>query len=198
MRRARIFPIILAAGGPGTLPFPKPLAQFGRKSALELAIENCAGLEPPIVVLGYQAAQVRKKVPGGARVVVNRNWRQGQLTSLLAGLRKVQRRAPFLLYPVDQPLLTKTLVARLAREFTAREPQEKIVMPRGGKRAGHPILCHGDLRLELRAASTAREVVYRDPARIKYVPVRDAAIWQDYDSVSSYRRCLRLYVARNP
>jgi CTP:molybdopterin cytidylyltransferase MocA len=197
MRRTRIFPIILAAGGPGTLPFPKPLAQFGSRSALEVAIKNCAGLEPPIVVLGYRAEQVRKEVPGGTRVVVNPNWRQGQLSSLLAGLRKVPRRAPFLVYPVDQPLLTKRLVARLARAFTARKPQEKIVMPRMGKRAGHPILCHGDLRLELRAANTAREVVYRDDARIKYVPVRDTAIWRDYDSVSSYRRCLGLYLARD-
>jgi CTP:molybdopterin cytidylyltransferase MocA len=66
-------------------------------------------------------------------------------------------------------------------------------MPRKGKRAGHPILCAGELRGELRKAQTAREVVYRDDRRIRYVPVRDVAIWTDFDSPSTYLRCLRMF-----
>jgi CTP:molybdopterin cytidylyltransferase MocA len=196
MRPIRIFPIILAAGGPGKLGFAKPLARFGEKTALQIAIENCAGIEAPIVVLGYGAASVRKFLPIGVRHVVNRNWRRGQLTSLLAGLRLVPRGAAFLLYPVDQPLLTKELVARLLKAFRARRPWQKIVMPRVGRRAGHPILCDGSLRGELRAAETAREVVYRDQARIRYVRISDQAIWDDFDSKASYGRCLREYRLR--
>jgi len=194
--RTRIFPIILAAGGPGTLQFPKPLARFGDRTAVELAIENCAGLEPPIVVLGCHAAEVRRALPRGTHYAVNANWREGQLTSLLTGLRRVPSGAAFLLYPVDQPLLTRRLVSALVRAFAARKPHQKIVMPRAGPRAGHPILCHSDLRIELRIAKTAREVVYRDNGRVKYVAVSDSAIWRDYDSLSSYRRCLRLYLRR--
>jgi CTP:molybdopterin cytidylyltransferase MocA len=196
MRSIRIFPIILAAGGPGKLGFPKPLAKFGDKTALQIAIENCAGIEPPIVVLGYRAASVRKFLPIDARHVLNRNWRYGQLASLLAGLRRVPRGAAFLLYPVDQPLLTRDLVARLVKAFYARQPAHKIVMPRVGHRAGHPILCDGSLRGELRAAETAREVVYRNQSRIRYVRVSDRAIWNDFDSKASYRRCLREYRLR--
>jgi CTP:molybdopterin cytidylyltransferase MocA len=196
MKPIRIFPIILAAGGPGKLGFPKPLARFGDKTALQIAIENCAGIEAPIVVLGYRAVSVRKFLPVGARHVLNRNWRSGQLTSLLAGLRRVPRGAAFLLYPVDQPLLTRELVARLVKAFCARQVSQKIVMPRVGHRAGHPILCDGSLRDELRAAETAREVVYRDQSRIRFVRVSDQAIWDDFNSKASYRRCLWEYRLR--
>jgi CTP:molybdopterin cytidylyltransferase MocA len=196
MKRIRIFPVVLAAGGPGHSGFPKPLARFGDKTALDIAVENCAGLEPPIVVLGYRAASVRKSLPPGAQFVLNRKWRRGQLTSLLAGLRRVPPGGAFLLYPVDQPLLTRKLVARLVKAFRARRPEQKIVMPRVGQRAGHPILCDGSLRSELQAVHTAREVVYRDQSRIRYVRVTDEAVWSDFNSDASYRRCLKAYRVR--
>lgn len=196
MQPIRIFPIVLAAGDQSHLGIPKPLALFDGRTAVAIAIENCAGLERPIVVLGYHARSVRPHVPPPARVVINRAWRKGQLSSLLAGLRLVPRGAPFLLYPVDQPLLTAPLIARLAKAFASRSTRQKIIMPRAGRRAGHPILCAGELRTELRAASTAREIVYRDQSRIRYVPVRSEAIWLDFDSPASYRRCLRLYRRR--
>jgi len=193
MKRIRIFPIILAGGDSSHLGYPKPLAQFDGRTALEIAVESCAGLERPIVVLGHRAAAIRPYVPRGARVAVNRDWRKGQLSSLLTGLRLVPRDAAFFLYPVDQPLLTAALVSRLARAFMKRSRRQQIVMPRKGKRAGHPILCAGELRGELRKAQTAREVVYRDDRRIRYVPVRDVAIWTDFDSSATYRKCLRMF-----
>jgi CTP:molybdopterin cytidylyltransferase MocA len=193
MTRTRIFPIILAGGDSRHLEFPKPLALFEGRTALDLAVESCAGLERPIVVLGHRAAAIRPHVPRSARVVINRAWRKGQLSSLVAGLRRVPRGEAFLLYPVDQPLLTAKLVSRLVRAFFKRAVGQPIVMPRKGNRAGHPILGAGELRRELQQAQTAREVVYRDDRRICYVPVRDVAIWTDFDSPATYRKCLRMF-----
>jgi CTP:molybdopterin cytidylyltransferase MocA len=193
MKPIRIFPIILAGGDSNRFVTPKPLAEFDGRTALELAVGNCEGMERPIVVLGHRAEGIRRRVPESARVAINRAWQRGQLSSLLAGLKLVPRGAAFLLYPVDQPLLTAALVSRLLRAFLKRGPGKSIVMPRKGARAGHPILCCGELRSELRRAQTAREVVYRDPQRIRYVLVRDAAIWTDFDSPATYRRCLRLF-----
>jgi molybdenum cofactor cytidylyltransferase len=194
MRPTRVFPIILAAGDSSHLGYPKPLALFNGRTALELAVENCAGVETPIVVLGHRAAAIRHHVPAGARVVINRDWRNGQLSSLLAGLRMVPRGEAFLLYPVDQPLLTAALVARLIRAFQKRTDGKLIVMPRKGKRAGHPILCSERLRGELEQARTAREVVYRDDRRVQFVAVSDVSIWADYDSLWTYRRCVRMFL----
>lgn len=181
------------------------MAEFGGKSAVEVAVENCAGMERVIVVLGSEAGKVRRVVPRGARVVVNRKWREGQLSSLLAGLRYVPRRAAFMIYPVDQPLITRGLVKRLVSVFAARGRAragkasgraKKIAMPRYRGKVGHPILCVGTLRRELENARSAREVVYRDPLRILFLPVRTEAIWMDFDSEETYRKCKKLFEKR--
>jgi molybdenum cofactor cytidylyltransferase len=190
----RIVPIILAAGASRRLGFPKPLARFGDKTALEIAVENCAGLCGPIVVLGWHASRVRRAVPGNARIVVNRGWRSGQLGSFLAGLRRVSRRDAFMLYPVDYPLLTRGVVGRLVRAF--RSTRKQLAVPSHRRRGGHPVIFAPGLREELRAARTARDVVYRDPARIRFVPVRTDAIWRDIDTRAAYRNRLREFNLR--
>src|SRR5258708_5149532 len=67
MRKRDLVPILLAAGSSDRLGFPRPLARFGNKTALEIAVENCAGLARPVVVLGNDAGEIRKGVPRGAR-----------------------------------------------------------------------------------------------------------------------------------
>jgi CTP:molybdopterin cytidylyltransferase MocA len=205
-----IHPIILAAGSPGELPFHKALAPIGGKLALQRALETCAatpGLATPVVVLGCAASRVLagwKKAtcehgaPGDrgthtrAHIVRNERWRQGQLTSLLAGLRLVPRNAAFMIYPVDYPLISPGLLARLIRAYTRRARQQKLALPAMGGRAGHPVVVAPELRPEFVTAKTARDVIYRDPRRVLLVPVRDASIFCDFDTLGSYRLCLRL------
>ena len=192
---AKIVPIILAAGRSKNLGMPKALARFGEKNALLIAIENCLGLERPIVVLGCDAALVRAAVPRVAQVVVNRRWRDGQLSSLLCAMQHVPRSAAVLIYPVDHPLVKKRTVKQLVREFRRREPPEEIVMPRNKRRYGHPIILSAALRSELRRATTAREVVYRVPGRIRTFEARTSAIYEDFDTPEKYVKCLRKYCA---
>ncbi|MGH9805005.1 MAG: nucleotidyltransferase family protein [Candidatus Acidiferrales bacterium] len=202
-RKTAIVPIILAAGpeirGPrrsAATELLKPLARFGRKTALEIAVENCAGLARPVVVLGYQAARVRPAVPRGAAVVVNRRWRAGQLGSLLAGLRRVPPGAAFVLYPVDYPLLTRADIQRLAKAFRARRAGMEIVAPVFRGRSGHPVLFSPALRAELEKARTAKEVVLRDRRRLRLAPAGTSAIWLDFRTPAAYRRRLRTFLSR--
>jgi CTP:molybdopterin cytidylyltransferase MocA len=212
-RTPQIQPIILAAGPPRGLPFPKALAPFGGKTALERAVETCcgtAGLLPPVIVLGCQAKRVMtvwRRTAGARKLpavfVRNSRWRSGQMSSLLASLRRLPRQSPgFLLYPVDYPLLAPPLLERLVREFTARASRETIVAPSIGRRTGHPILVSRGLVQEFRECArrggTARDVIYRatHTDRLLRVPVRDGAIFRDFDSPASYRRCLAL--SRSP
>ncbi len=196
MKKAQIYPILLAAGSSGRLGFPKPLARFGDKTAVEIAVANCAGLAPPVVVLGSDAAQVRRAVPRGARVVINRRWRSGQLSSLLAGLRRVPRDAAFLIYPVDHPLLTRAIVQRLVRAFERRPRGKTIVMPMQRRQPGHPVICAAEIRDEMCRARTAREVVYRDTTRLLYVGVMTSAIRQEFADLASYLACLQRFRAQ--
>ncbi|HJY86317.1 MAG TPA: nucleotidyltransferase family protein [Candidatus Acidoferrales bacterium] len=193
-RNSPIVPIILAAGDRSGQVLPKPLARFGERTALEIALENCTGLARPIVVLGHQAKRVRPVIPPSVRVVVHPGWRSGQLSSLRAGLRRVPEDSPFLLYPVDYPLLTPSVIRRLVNAFGRRSAQHKIVVPTFHGRGGHPVIFSPAVRGELTRARTAREVVRKDDGRVKFVPVETAAIEKDFDTPASYRWCWRAYL----
>jgi CTP:molybdopterin cytidylyltransferase MocA len=185
MKPPNIYPILLAAGPSPRLGSANKPATFGGKNALEIAVENCAGLLQPIVVLGYHARILRKWVPRGPRIVLNRGWRAGQLSSLLAALRYVPARAAFMLYPVDHVFLTPALIHRLMQTFEKRKKGQEILMPRFKRRAGHPVIFSAQTRRELRIAPTAREVVYRDPRRVFFLAVRTPAIWREFEPLNS-------------
>ncbi|HVB07776.1 MAG TPA: nucleotidyltransferase family protein [Candidatus Acidoferrales bacterium] len=191
MNKSKIFPILLAAGKPPRLPFPKALAEFAGSTAIEIAVKNCQGLERPIVVLGYRAGRLRRAIRCPARFTVNRKWRTGQLSSLLAGLRKVPRDGALLIYPVDLVFLTPGTIRGLVAAFRRRTARQAIVMPVCRRRDGHPVILAPELRRELRSAKTAREVVNRDARRIKRVRVQTFAIWKDFDTPASYARLRR-------
>jgi CTP:molybdopterin cytidylyltransferase MocA len=179
MKPPRIFPILLAAGKPSRPNVQNAPNNLSGRTPLQIAVENCADLERPIVVLGFESEQLRPTVPANARIVINRNWRAGQLSSLLAGLRKVPPDSPFLLYPTDLVFLTRPVIRRLTAAFRRCTKHQKIVMPVYRARDGHPVIFAAEVRRELAHAHTARDVVYRDPRRIKRVRVSTSAIWKD-------------------
>jgi molybdenum cofactor cytidylyltransferase len=192
----KIVPIILAAGRSKRLPVPKALAEFAGKTALAIAIENCRGLETPLVVLGCHAKRVHQAVPSEARAILNRDWREGQLTSLQCALQHVPKKCAFLIYPVDQPLLQKATIQKLVRAFRTRKYKQQIVMPRYKRTDGHPVIVASPVRTEFFQAKTAREVVYRRPERIRTVEVDTPSVYEDFNSSETYRVCLRKYLAR--
>ena len=189
----KIFPIILAAGPSRHLPFPKPLAMFGGKTALAIAIDNCATLERPLVVLGCDAERVRRAVPRAAQIVWNRGWRRGQISSLRRALKQIPGDAAFLIYPIDHPLLKRKTIQQLVRAFRAREDSQEIAIPRRGGLYGHPAIVSGKLRTEFFKSKTARDVIYRLPARVRTIQAKTRAILTDFDTPESYRLCLRKF-----
>jgi len=189
-----VIPIILAAGSAERLGYPQALARFGDLSALNIAVNNCAGLGKPVVVLGYAVRRILPAVPRGVKVVVHRGWRAGQMSSLRAGLRMVPKRGSFLMYPVDYPLLTGRLIRRLVSAFKRRPAGHAIVVPVYRGRRGHPVLFSWSIRSELAHAHSAREVVEKDLGRVKAVEVSTPAIWQDFDTPAAYQRCQRAYL----
>ena len=195
-KREKIYPIILAAGPSLSLPFPKPLAMFGGKTALAIAIESCAKLERPLVVLGCDAGRVRRAIPRLARVVWNRGWRRGQISSLRRALKQIPADAAFLIYPIDHPLLQRKTIQQLVRAFRTRDESQEIVVPRRGRLDGHPAIVSGKLRKEFFKSKTARDVIYRLSSRVRAIDVQTRAIFTDFDTPESYQLCLRKFNSR--
>jgi CTP:molybdopterin cytidylyltransferase MocA len=201
----KIIPIILAAGSSQNLPFPKALAPFKHQTALAIAVKNCSFLGVSLVVLGSDAKRILTKVPKGSQIVINRKWRQGQLSSLLAALvaqpflavrtRKIND-AAFLIYPVDHALLKRNTLVQLVRAFHSRSASQHIVMPRYKGTYGHPVIVSAAVRPEFFEAHTAREVIYQVPQRIRVVNVRTSSIFEDFNTRESYEECLRKFMAR--
>jgi CTP:molybdopterin cytidylyltransferase MocA len=193
--REAIVPIILAGGSSKHLDFPKPLARFGDKTALQLAVDNCREVGRPIVVLGCDSGKIRHAIPDEVQVICNTHWREGQQSSLRCALDHIPASSAFMIYPVDHPLLLRTTVKGLVCAFYRRRKTVKIVMPRHQGRLGHPIIVSAALRGEFFFADTAREIVYRDPQRNLVMPVRTSAIYQDFDTPESYRNCVWQFLA---
>jgi CTP:molybdopterin cytidylyltransferase MocA len=195
-KREKIIPIILAAGSSQTLPFPKALAPFGRKTALQIAVENCSFLGRSLIVLGSDAKRIFPGAPKSSQVVVNQGWRDGQLSSLQAALNSLEPDAAFLIYPVDHALIKRNTVERLVRAFRARSAAQEIAMPRHKTAYGHPVIVSAAVRPEFFTAQTAREVIYRVPERIRVLNVRTSSIFEDFNTLKSYEECLRKFRAR--
>ena len=191
----KIIPIILAAGSSPNLPFPKALAPFESQTALEIAVSNCSFLGASVVVLGSDAKRILPTVPKPSQIVINRKWPQGQLSSLLAALITFSD-AAFLIYPVDHALLTRSTVMQLVRAFRSRSASQHIVMPRYKAAYGHPVIVSASVRSEFLEAQTAREVIYKIPPRIRVVNVRTSSIFEDFNTLESYEKCLRKFAAR--
>jgi CTP:molybdopterin cytidylyltransferase MocA len=191
----QIISVVLAAGSSKHLSFPKPLASFGGKTALQLAVNNCDGVGPTVVVLGCDSEKIRPEVPGGVQVICNPGWRSGQQSSLRCALEHIPPNSAFMIYPVDLPLLRNATVQGLVRAFHVRRPGKQIVMPQHDNRLGHPIIVAAALRDEFFSAETAREIVYRDARRNLVIQVRTSAVYQDFDTPASYRNCVRQFLA---
>jgi CTP:molybdopterin cytidylyltransferase MocA len=192
-----ITPIILAVDANGG--FSRAQARFGGRTALQIATDNSAGLGPAVVVtdpITFRSIVELDPRLEGIRDLACVSGRNGQIGSIVEGLKYVPESAAFMIYPVDYPLLKRPLIQHLVEAFQTRLPHQKVVTPVHRGRSGHPVILAPEMRAEIMQAASARDVVYRDPARLRRVDVRTSSIWQDFDNEASYRRRLRQYLKR--
>ena len=146
---AMITALVLAAGESRRMGMPKPLLRFGATSFLEqiVTVLSQSNVDRVIVVLGAQAERIQALTDlSAADVVLNCDYHQGQLSSLIAGLRSVTSATDaIVLCLVDSPLITTAVVNRVIAGF--RTTGRPIVVPVREGRRGHPdAVCTGRLR----------------------------------------------------
>ena len=184
--------IILAAGESTRMGKPKPLLRFGDRTFLEqiIAVLQEARVDRTTVVLGAQAGVIEKAIDlSGVNVVVNRDYRNGQLSSLLAGLEAVPAQAEaILLCLVDGPFVTTEIVGQVIATFrTAGSP---IVIPTFEGRRGHPSLFARSMFQKLREAPAdegARHIVYANEDKITEVEIADRSVVTGVNTPEDYR-----------
>ncbi len=197
-----IAPILLAAGASSRMGSPKALLDFDGKACLEIALDAVRGLGGPIVVLGPNREEIRRRVDlGAATVAVNDDVASGQAASLKAALALLPASAAaFLFYPVDFPLVSSDEVGRLVEACVrCSDPEKALFIPSHDLKRGHPVLCRSALAAEflgLPPGAPARTVINARPSRIAYVTYEQAYILMDMDTPEDYAECLEAYRAR--
>jgi CTP:molybdopterin cytidylyltransferase MocA len=161
---------------------PKALVSFEGRTFAEhlLAATGHSRIGLVRVVLGSNAETIGGELKlSPDTIVVNENWRQGQLSSIQSAIRSLPpgATAGVVLCPVDHPLITLRLVSQLIAEFDTGKAQ--IVLPTHNGRRGHPVIFHTSLYDELLTASPdvgARQVVWAHPDQVAEVPTEEAGV----------------------
>jgi CTP:molybdopterin cytidylyltransferase MocA len=193
--------IILAAGNSSRMGRIKALLPISKDETfldrVTRTLRN-GGVEEVIVVVGADAAAIREAVGRSkmpARVVENPNYENGQLSSLVAGLKAVDRPGVTgaLVTLIDVPLVSPATVRALLQEF--RAGRALIVRPASKGRHGHPVIFDRALFDEFRRANPAegaKEVVRAYSAEQLNVEVADEGAFTDIDTPEDYNRLIDL------
>lgn len=198
--RGRVAGILLAAGlsnrmGVNKLLLPvegEPLVRRTARRALS------GGLDPLMVVLGYQAEAVSEAIADlPCRVVFNPEYERGQASSLRSGVAALDETiSAAVVVLADMPFVTPEMIAELAAE-QARTGAPLVVSDYGGVQAP-PTLYGRALFAELRAASDqgcGRQVARHHGAEAAVVRWPAAAL-ADLDVPSDYERLRAMADAR--
>jgi molybdenum cofactor cytidylyltransferase len=153
-----------------------------------------AGVGDVVVVLGHEPHPILESLDRAGlapRIVMNHDYESGQLSSVLTGLRAIDRPgvAAMLLTLVDVPLVsTGTVRAVLDRYHSTGAP---IVRPVNRGRHGHPVLIDRSLFHALRSADASigiKPVVRAHVSEAGDVDVDDEHAFSDIDTPDDYNR----------
>ncbi len=184
--------IVLAGGQSKRMGKPKPLLRFGDTTFLGqiISVLDASSVDRTTVVLGAHRREIQDAVDlSAADVVINENYRDGQLSSLIAAIESLpEQTEAILMCLVDCPFITVEVVDRIIEKF--RKTKSPIVAPAVDGRRGHPVLFSQSLFEALMNAPLdkgAREVVYSNEDKIAEVDISDNSILAGIDTPDDYR-----------
>jgi molybdenum cofactor cytidylyltransferase len=157
--------VILSGGASRRMGTPKALLPYRGATFLEhlLKVTDHPRIGWRRVVLGADAGAIVAGTEFRAEeVVINKNWEDGQLSSIQAGVRSLPAGTDgMLLCLIDHPLISRELAGELVERFY--KSGKAIVLPFYKGRRGHPVVFAARLYEELLSApleTGARAVVW--------------------------------------
>ncbi|MDH5365096.1 MAG: molybdenum cofactor cytidylyltransferase [Dehalococcoidia bacterium] len=183
--------ILLAAGESNRMGQPKQLMPFDHSTIVEGAIDNLlnSAVSEIIVVLGYKSEEIRKTIAGKPiKIATNPDYQQGMSTSIITGLKQVDKRARAVLIALgDQPFVDSQTINSLVEAFIANN--RGIIIPVYQGRRGNPVIFaikyKGEL-LNLKGDVGGREIIKRHPDDVLEVAVNSEGVLLDIDTMENY------------
>ena len=189
--------VVLAAGSSTRMGKNKLLFDIDGEPVVSRAVRSAmgAGLDPVIVVLGYEAERVRRELENldaPHRIVVNSDYERGINSSLKTGIAAVPATAVgAVVMLADMPLVTAEMSATLVTRYRSSDAP-LVISDYDGVNAP-PMLYDRVLFEELRVMEgegCGRQVVRRHQASAVVVPwpvvaLTDLDVPGDYDVIRS-------------
>jgi molybdenum cofactor cytidylyltransferase len=190
--------VILSGGESRRMGAPKALIPYRGKTFVEHLIEVTRHVRVGLtrIVVGAHANEIQRKLSAhAAEIVVNADWAKGQLSSIQAAIRSLRDGATegMILCPVDHPIVSAELVAKLIAEFDSSG--KAIVLPTYQGRRGHPAIFRASLYQELLDASPevgARQVVWAHAPDVGEVATEEEGVVLNINDPATLERALNL------
>jgi len=186
--------IILSAGASGRMGTPKALLKIGGKTFLQQIIATLQHekIDTKIAVLGAHAEHIKTSIEDiDVTIVINQQWQQGQLSSLVKGLEVLNYDTTdgVLVWPVDHPLVSKKVIGEMIDKFTKQKGF--IIIPMYKGRRGHPVIFPKILFNELTNAPLgegARAVVRQHHDKVYELETDDESVLVNIDTPDDYEK----------
>jgi molybdenum cofactor cytidylyltransferase len=187
--------IVLSAGESSRMGRPKALLPIEGGTFIEriVGVLSKTPVAKITVVLGHNAEEMRRRVEHlPVEILINRNYKQGQLSSLQAAVRRLEAETDcdaMLVHLVDHPYIDAKLVELMIRRFY--ETDKLIIVQRFGGKRGHPVIFSKKLFAELLDAPItegAKAVVNAHRAETLEIETEDEGITLDIDTPELYRQ----------
>jgi molybdenum cofactor cytidylyltransferase len=193
-----IVAVILSAGESSRMGRPKALLPIDGQTFVERIVTTLkrTPVGKVVVVLGHDADEMKRRIEDlPVEIVVNPDYKLGQLSSLQAAVRYLQMDVScdgILVHLVDHPYINSALVDLMIQRFY--ETKKLILVPRCRGKRGHPVIFSRELFAELLAASMdqgAKAVVNAHRDETLEIETEDEGITLDIDTPELYRRHVR-------
>ncbi|MCH9015235.1 MAG: nucleotidyltransferase family protein [Gemmatimonadetes bacterium] len=195
-RSDQIAGIVLAAGASTRMSENKLLLELEDETLIERCVKRvlAAELDPVVVVLGYEADLVRRRIGSlPIHVIVNDRYEMGMSSSLGIAVAELgDNVSAVCVVLADMPFVTTKMLREVVSRY--RESGAPLVVSRYGSINAPPTLFDHALFTELRASEgeeMGKRLVerYRDAAEIVEWP--EAAL-ADVDEPDDYERALKI------
>jgi molybdenum cofactor cytidylyltransferase len=193
-----IVAVILSAGESSRMGQPKALLPIDGVRFIERIVTalRLTRVGKILVVLGHNAQEMQQKISDlPVEVVINPDYKEGQLSSLAAAIRSIEAGNDaeqvdgILVHLVDHPYISATLVNLMIESFY--ETKKLIVVPRYRDRRGHPVVFARALFGELLATPFdrgAKPVVHGHRDDTLEIETDNEGVLIDIDTPDEYRR----------
>ncbi len=183
--------LVLAAGLSSRAPGFKPLLPLGDGTVVEATVQNLrrGGVDDITVVIGYHAAEMVPELDRlEVRYVLNKDYRKGMFSSVVAGVKSLSSRTEaFFLLPGDMPLVRCHTIRMLCKACHRR--RAKVIYPVFRRQRGHPPLISAQCCpaiMSWRRPEGLRSLLALYETQAYEVETADEGILMDIDSPADY------------